>query len=165
MVGKFEWPWVSRRAYLNMRHACQLFQGMREGLDAREQELHRQIRTALSEIGDLKAEVERERGNARVQAAYADLFRLRVNELTAEKAALTLKLDPSLATPTPIIERDPVPFPSGVSFEDMGDDAARLHGFEVPSPVKSGLAGANPTPATAEPSEFDLAGVDTDPER
>lgn len=166
------WPWVARKTFEGLNHAFERMQNMtlelqRQLTASRERErvLQAEIRAALTEIGDLKQEAARARGEAQTAKAYSDLLRLRVNELTRERAALMLKLAPDLNIPVPTIERvEGIP-PSPAIFEDMGDDWARLHGLEQ---VRAGMAGPDPVPAPAdldldprEQNAFAAAGLDT----
>jgi hypothetical protein len=96
------------------------------------------------EIARLKGELDR-RFNAHVRAiesaaaakAYTDMWRMRVTELTIERAELMKKIIPGLDLAVPIVQSTPVVTAPGLDFGDMGDAAAAMMGYadmhEVPS--------------------------------
>lgn len=124
--------------------------GVREAvikqLQAREIEL-------LQEIGTKIATESR-------AVAVADIWRVRVNELVIERAALLARLLPGLEIVTPIVERSPMVLPAGIDFEDMGDAAARMTGAlvgegetRVDAPVPASVKGA---PMFQDPAEAEF---------
>lgn len=58
--------------------------------------------------------------------AYSDSWRLQVNTLTNQNAALLAKLVPGLAISVPVVQHAPTVEPA-MDFEDIGDRAAATH--------------------------------------
>lgn len=93
-----------------------------QGLDGR-------LLHAQGVIDALRERLIKAEGAARSHQAYADVWRLQVNQLTETNAGLLTQLIPTLSVKVPKIEREGVAMAPGMDFEDMGDAAASLMGF------------------------------------
>lgn len=124
-----------------------------------EHELTRERRSAI----DTARTAWEARARLSAANAYTDLFRLRVNALEEERAALLALALPSLRMAIPKVEHSAAHHTPGLEFEDMGDAAARLDGFadDLPLPpdpsvpVPATIAGVPEVPAAPDVPGFD----------
>ncbi len=93
---------------------------------------------AQEEQNRLRERLIQAEGAAKSHQAYADVWRLQVNQLTETNAALLTQLVPSLTLKVPKVERESSLMPSGLDFEDMGDAAAALMGLADEHPLEPG---------------------------
>ncbi len=108
------------------------FESLRRSAD-RQADLTEQLLTQLrEELAAVRAERDALRLQAERDRSNIDWFKARVNQLELEKAAAFKKAF-GIDLPVPeIVRRPPIdPASLSISFEDIGDEAARALGLEA----------------------------------
>lgn len=160
--------WINKQAYV---HLIELNQIAIRDLAQRLDRTERQAIDREATIERFRGEADRARVEAAAAKAYSDVWRLQVNTLTSQNAALLTRLVPGLNVVTPIVQHDPILVPA-IDFDDMGDAAAaaytgaplRSDGTEIPADPglvpgdtsmfldpEEGLEGARGTVVTSQP--------------
>lgn len=132
--------WINRKAYEQWVGQVRTLQAFTEGIAASTQAQLAEKDAEITRLRDrLDAREARHTESLRSAAAakaYSDIWRVRVTELTIERAELLAKLVPGLNLAVPHIQQDPVVMPPGIDFEDMGDAAAAMSSYADSHPVE-----------------------------
>ena len=138
--------WINKHAYRDWIEQIRTLQEVVTNLQQHNEQLLAQLRVAQAENRALQESWREEVRNANelvaktaAAQAYSDVWRVRVNELTLERAAFLAKILPDLNIPVPTVETPRVQSGTGVSFDDMGDDNNDLHRLDDLVPTGRGV--------------------------
>jgi hypothetical protein len=114
--------WVNKHIYAQLRDALQ---ALKELGNYQSAEIQKRDRL----IAQLHTQYATADGDRRAALVRADLMTVRVNQLQDERDQLFTKLMPDIKIATPRVAHAGAVLPPGISFEDLGDEQARLHGY------------------------------------
>ncbi len=135
--------WINKTAYTAWVEQMRRLEAWAVGLGQTLAEKDAQIKHLTGRLLELQqVHLELIRSEA-TKAAYLDVWRMRVNELTEERNKLFNNIVPGINLTTPRVEHTPFVMAPGADFEDMGDAAAAMMGLadELPAGAVKGRPG------------------------
>jgi hypothetical protein len=137
--------WIRKAAFEEWVRSVRALEEYSASLQRHSVEQARQLAEQGRELTVVRASEADARVKLAAANAYADSWRLQINELRQQNAALLAKLLPDLKISVPMVEHAPMTMPAGLDFDDMGDAAAQMMGYADEHPVTGASVG---TPRT-----------------
>jgi hypothetical protein len=138
--------WINKQAYKQwtegVAREMALLKKVITDRDVRLAHLERQLQASAATLAAVRADKAKadakladERVEGAAAKAYSDLWRVRVNQLEAERTDLLSRVLENYRVPAPQIVTEAVMAGSGVDFDDLGDELAAKHGYTDAAPI------------------------------